>query len=69
MVTTDRKTHRLQIARFLEYPRGQQLYLEMKEKFRKKVNYTLIMRFATRLSRDLEGFYLSSYTTKEGERR
>ncbi|XP_046689288.1 LOW QUALITY PROTEIN: endoplasmic reticulum aminopeptidase 2-like [Homalodisca vitripennis] len=69
MVTTDRKTNRLQIARFLEYPNGQQLYLEMKEKFRRRVNYTLIMRFATRLSRELEGFYLSSYTTKDGERR
>lgn len=69
MVTTDRKTHRLQVARFLEYSTGQQLYLELKEKFRKRVNYTLIMRYATRLSRELEGFYLSSYTNKDGERR
>ncbi|XP_024220191.2 endoplasmic reticulum aminopeptidase 1 isoform X1 [Halyomorpha halys] len=66
---TDRKNHRLSIARLLEYPPRQQLYLEMKDKFRKRVNYTLVMRFTTRLSREMEGFYISSYKTKDGETR
>ncbi|KAL1122590.1 hypothetical protein AAG570_002920 [Ranatra chinensis] len=68
-VTTDRKTHRLGISRMLEYPPRQQLYLEMKDKFRKRVNYTLIMRFTTRLNKELEGFYISSYTTRDGEKK
>jgi len=63
----DRKTHRLTITRFLEYPAGQQVYIETKEKLRKKVNYTLNIRFNSRLGRDLEGFYLSSYVNKQGE--
>ncbi|XP_039283006.1 LOW QUALITY PROTEIN: glutamyl aminopeptidase [Nilaparvata lugens] len=65
---TDRKT-RLPITRLLEYPPAQQIYIEVKEKFRKKVNYTLVLRFTSRLSHELEGFYLSSYTTAEGEKR
>lgn len=63
----DRKGHRLPITRFLEYPSGQQVYMELKEKLRKKVNYTLVVRFNSRLGRDLEGFYLSSYVNKQGE--
>lgn len=69
VVTTDRKSHRLPVVRLLEYSHGQQLYLEMKDKFRRKVNYTLIIRFSTRLGKELEGFYISSYTTKDGEKR
>lgn len=65
--TIDRKGHRLPITRFLEYPAGQQVYMELKEKLRKKVNYTLVVRFNSRLGRDLEGFYLSSYVNKQGE--
>ncbi|XP_024085404.1 endoplasmic reticulum aminopeptidase 1-like isoform X2 [Cimex lectularius] len=68
-MVTDRKSHRFPIARMLEYPPRQQLYLEMKDKFRKKVNYTIVMRFTTRLSREMEGFYISSYTNKDGEKR
>lgn len=64
----DRKNHRLGIAKILEYPPRQQLYIEMKEKLRKR-NYTLVMRFTTRLSREMEGFYISSYKTKDGETR
>ena len=69
MVTADRKTHRLAISRLLEYPPRQQLFLEMKEKFKKKTNYTLVMKFTTRLGKEMEGFYISSYTTKDGDKK
>lgn len=69
MIIADKKNHRTSIARLLEYPPRQQLYLEMKDKLRKRVNYTLVMRFTTRLSREMEGFYISSYKTKDGETR
>ncbi|XP_073998601.1 endoplasmic reticulum aminopeptidase 1-like isoform X3 [Rhodnius prolixus] len=66
---TDRKQHRLAISRLLEYPPRQQLYLEMKDKFKRKVNYTLTMKFTTKLSKEMEGFYISSYINKDGEKR
>lgn len=59
----------LSITRFLEYPPFQQIYLEVKERFRKKVNYSLTMKFNSKLSLELEGFYLSSYINKDGEKR
>ncbi|XP_067012904.2 endoplasmic reticulum aminopeptidase 1 isoform X2 [Anabrus simplex] len=63
------KGHHLTIVRLLEYLPAQQLYLEVKEKFRKRHNYTLSLRFTSKLSHELEGFYLSSYINKEGEKK
>ncbi|OAD57971.1 Glutamyl aminopeptidase [Eufriesea mexicana] len=66
----DRKGHRLKIAKLLEYPKHQQLYLELEEsKFRKRGNYTVHLRFISKLTSELEGFYLSSYVSPEGEKR
>ncbi|XP_043260326.1 endoplasmic reticulum aminopeptidase 1-like isoform X1 [Colletes gigas] len=66
----DRKGHRLKIAKLLEYPKHQQLYLELEEsKFRKRGNYSVHLRFISKLRNELEGFYLSSYVTPEGEKR
>ncbi|XP_066255197.1 endoplasmic reticulum aminopeptidase 2-like isoform X2 [Euwallacea similis] len=66
----DRRGHNLTIVRMLEYLRGQQLYIEIKEKFKKKHNYTIKIRFNTRLNKERqEGFYLSSYIGSEGEKR
>jgi Peptidase family M1. len=53
----------------LEYSAGQQVYIEFKENLRKKTNYTLILRYYTRLNQDMEGFYLSSYTTRDGKKK
>ncbi|KAI4480304.1 hypothetical protein M0804_010302 [Polistes exclamans] len=66
----DRKGHRLKIAKLLEYPTHQQLYLQLEEsKFRKRGNYTVHLRFVSKLTSNLEGFYLSSYVTADGEKR
>lgn len=66
----DRKGHRLKVSKLLEYPKHQQLYLELEEsKFRKRGNYTVHLRFTSRLGNELEGFYLSSYITADGEKR
>ncbi|XP_066598523.1 endoplasmic reticulum aminopeptidase 2-like isoform X2 [Prorops nasuta] len=66
----DRKGHRLKIAKLLEYRKHQQLYLELEEsKFRKRGNYSVHLRFATKLSSELEGLYLSNYVTADGEKR
>ncbi|XP_063231804.1 endoplasmic reticulum aminopeptidase 1-like isoform X2 [Bacillus rossius redtenbacheri] len=63
------KGHALPVTRFLEYTGAQQVYLEVKDKFRRRGNYTLYIRFNSRLSRELEGFYLSSYVNEDGETR
>ncbi|XP_011645641.1 endoplasmic reticulum aminopeptidase 1-like isoform X2 [Pogonomyrmex barbatus] len=61
----------LKIAKLLEYPKREQLYLELEDKsFRKKNNYTLFLSFNSTLnSTELKGFYFSSYVTPEGEHR
>lgn len=61
------KGHTLNITRLLEYPAAQQMYLEIREKFHKKETFTLRLRFQFWLSRELEGFYISSYHTVDGE--
>lgn len=66
----DKKDNILKIEELLEYPKHQQIYLELEDtKFQKNANYTIHLRFVTRLSNELEGFYLSSYFTPEGEKR
>jgi hypothetical protein len=65
----DRKGHSMRVAKMLEYTGAQQIYIEMKEKFRKRHNYTLMIRFSSKLSREFEGFYISNYINKDGERR
>ncbi|KAL7295649.1 hypothetical protein TKK_0011007 [Trichogramma kaykai] len=65
----DRKGHRLKISRMLEYPKHQQIYLELEEsKFRRKGNYTVHLRFVSKLKNELEGFYLSSYVNAAGDK-
>lgn len=69
-MVVNRKGHEMKILKLLEYPAHQQLYLELEEsKFRKRGNYTLHVRFISKLTTELEGFYLSSYRTLEGEKR
>jgi hypothetical protein len=59
----------MNITEMLEFIPGQQLYIESLQPFLKNHNYTLKLRFIYRLSTELEGFYVSSYTTPEGEKR
>lgn len=68
-IVQDKRGHNLTISRMLEYVGAQQLYIEIKEKFKKRHNYTLKMMFRYKLNTDFEGFYISSYVNKEGERR
>lgn len=59
----------IEIVKFLVYPPHQQLYLGLSEILRRGSNYTLRMSFETSLKEGLEGFYLSTYTNGEGEKR
>lgn len=66
----NRKGHEMKIEKLLEYPRHQQLYLELEDsKFRKRGNYTVHLRFVSKLTSELEGFYISTYTDADGDRR
>ncbi|XP_044018769.1 endoplasmic reticulum aminopeptidase 2-like isoform X2 [Aphidius gifuensis] len=69
-MVVNRKGHEMKIERLLEYPRHQQLYLELEDsKFRKRGNYTIHLRFISKLTSELEGFYISSYTDADGDKR
>ncbi|XP_021919323.1 endoplasmic reticulum aminopeptidase 1-like isoform X2 [Zootermopsis nevadensis] len=57
----------LNITRLLEYSAAQQMYLQVKEKFKRRGHYVLNLRFQFRLSRELEGFYISSYHAEDGK--
>lgn len=59
----------LKIARVLEYPPRQQLYIELKDKLRKKTNFTLNLRWYARLETEPEGFYVDQYEGSNGLKR
>lgn len=65
----DKKGHNLRITKLLEYTGAQQIYFEVSNKFKKRNNYTLNIRYTSRLGQEFEGFYVSSYVTKDGDRR
>nr|XP_022900776.1 endoplasmic reticulum aminopeptidase 1-like isoform X2 [Onthophagus taurus] len=65
----DKKGHNLRITKLLEYLPAEQIYLEIKDKFRKRNNYTLSLRYTSKLNREFVGFYISSYISKDGDRR
>lgn len=69
VVNADNHETIYEVSRMLEYSAGQQIFMEFEETLSAEYNYTLILKYTTRLSRELEGFYLSSYTTSKGERR
>lgn len=69
VVNADNHETIYEVSRMLEYSAGQQIFMEFDETLSAEHNYTLILKYTTRLSRELEGFYLSSYTTSKGERR
>ncbi|CAH0602385.1 unnamed protein product [Chrysodeixis includens] len=49
------------VAKTLDYPQADQTYIEFKEKLRRKYNYTLSLRFITKLERNdkQRGFFLT----------
>ncbi|XP_063544869.1 uncharacterized protein LOC134753039 [Cydia strobilella] len=49
------------VAKVLDYPPAEQTYIEFKEKLRRKFNYTLSLRFITKLERNdkQRGFFLA----------
>ncbi|KAJ9582424.1 hypothetical protein L9F63_003222, partial [Diploptera punctata] len=57
------KGHQLNITRMLEYPGAQQVYIQVREKFKRRAHYILNLRFQYWLSRELEGFYISTNNT------
>lgn len=59
----------LKITKVLEYPPRQQLYIELKDKLRKKTNFTLNLRWYSRLVPEPEGFYVDQYEGINGLKR
>jgi Peptidase M1 N-terminal domain len=55
----------LKINRMLEYPQRQQIYIEFRDKLRKKSNYSLNLRWYSKLSSEPEGFYVDEYDSDD----
>lgn len=65
----DSKGNNLTITRLLEYPGAQQIYIEVREKFEKRHNYTMKFRYNFELNKLNTGFYLTSYINENGEKK
>lgn len=63
------KGYALKIVKILEFPPRQQLYVEVRDKLRKKVNYTLNLRWYSKLVPEPEGFYVDQYESVSGMKR
>lgn len=59
----------LKIVRMLEYPPRQQIYIEFRDKLRKKSNYSLNLRWFSKLNPEPEGFYVDEYDAADGTKK
>lgn len=59
----------MKIQKVLEFPPRQQLYIELKDRLRRKTNFTLNLRWYSRLISDPEGFYVDQYDGGNGVKR
>ena len=66
---TDSKQKRLTIARRMQHKENQQYLIATNEELKEKERYSLNVEFSGVLSKNMEGFYRSSYTTKSGQVR
>lgn len=69
IVPSGTSKYALKIVKVLEYPPRQQLYIEMKEKLKKKTNYTLNLRWYSKLNPEPEGFYVDYYDHSDNFQR
>ena len=58
------KGYALKILRILEYTPRQQLYIELRDKLRKKANYTLSIRWYSKMITDPDGFFVDQFETE-----
>lgn len=65
----DSRGNNLTITRLLEYPEAQQIYIEIREKFEKRHNYTMKIRYNFELNKLRTGFYLTSYINENGDKK
>lgn len=59
----------MKIQKVLEFPPRQQLYIELKDRLRKKTNFTLNLRWYSKLIPEPEGFYVDQYDGGNGIKR
>lgn len=59
----------IEVVKSLEYPKNEQLYIEVNEILKPHENYTLWIDFKKHLEEKLEGFYISSYKSADGQKR
>lgn len=57
------------VIQTLEYPKHEQLYIEVEGSLKTYQEYTLWIDFKKHLEEKLEGFYISSYKMSDGQKR
>jgi hypothetical protein len=60
---------RVENRRVLQYPHNEQVYVQTRDTLQKGKSYVLSVQFSGELATSLVGFYRSSYTTSDGEKR
>ncbi|XP_055613354.1 endoplasmic reticulum aminopeptidase 2 [Uranotaenia lowii] len=63
------KGYALKILRILDYPPRQQLYIELRDKLRKKANYTLSIRWYSKMITEPDGFFVDQFETDADVRK
>ncbi|XP_067138103.1 endoplasmic reticulum aminopeptidase 1-like [Centruroides vittatus] len=67
LMTEEKKE--ITILQHIECHKHEQIYIQFSKSLQKGTNYVLIIDFMNILEEKLEGFYISSYKTKAGEKR
>ncbi|KAG8193296.1 hypothetical protein JTE90_003783 [Oedothorax gibbosus] len=65
----DREGKEIRVVKRLEYPKNEQLYVEVRESLKPYHTYILWIDFKKHLQEKLEGFYISSYKSSDGKKR
>ncbi|XP_029723553.2 endoplasmic reticulum aminopeptidase 2 isoform X1 [Aedes albopictus] len=63
------KGYALKILRILEYPPRQQLYIELRDKLRKKTNFTLSIRWYSKMITEPDGFFVDVFEPEPDVKR
>lgn len=66
-ITSKTINEKLKVNRLLEYPEREQVYFETNKAMKPGKTFSIRLKFQYNISRSLEGFYLSTYTDKNGQ--
>ncbi|KFM82332.1 Endoplasmic reticulum aminopeptidase 2, partial [Stegodyphus mimosarum] len=69
ILVTENDEREISVLQYLEYPEHEQLYIKIDGNFMPNLEYKLLIDFERNLEESMDGFYLSSYKTADGQKR